>query len=605
MGDDDFTPRMVGSRTGERTRKSYLSHLGRKAGKFRAAGHVAKDRPSLHLRGRGAAAGSLLSVRQQQARSMTRRVTVKVARFRLRGNALARTSAHLRYIVRDGVSKDGSTPPLYNGYNDLADPHTFARLTKDDLGHFALIVSPEDGDQLPDLKPFVRRLMAQVEEDLGTSLDWLAVDHFDTGTPHTHILLRGSVENGGPLLIARDYISHGFRERAVDAMLVELGPDLSADQARHLRQEAQLPRVTDLDVRIMADSLSGGMVTTMHDAPFEQAQRTRRLRVLEQLGLAHPVGALTWQIDPDLPSRLQEVDRQAERLASLRRAAARVGLEQGRGGHRLYDTDHPPRHALVGALIADPSALSLANRITLMIDGADGQLHSVETVSDRQVMQLRAGMIIEVSAANVPAGDKYAVASAQPDIVTTRLKIELLSTLPLQLSVDFDGPTWLDQTLVSNDILLARDAGFGRELRTAQLQRQRWLIEQGLLVPGTMDQERTDPGLPQQANDKPTARSRLLATLRQREFLRIAGQLSEELGLEFVAHEKGDLVPGTMRQLVNLSQGRFAVFEDGYQFRLVPWDTTRKMMSGIGLPAHIGDGIDWPGGRSRGGPSIS
>ncbi|RKS94295.1 hypothetical protein DFR51_0001, partial [Sphingosinicella microcystinivorans] len=34
-------------------------------------------------------------------------------------------------------------------------------------------------------KPLVRRLMTDMEEDLGTKLDWVAVDHFNTGhRPH-------------------------------------------------------------------------------------------------------------------------------------------------------------------------------------------------------------------------------------------------------------------------------------------------------------------------------------------------------------------------------------------------------------------------------------
>lgn len=607
MEDDDFTPRMGNSRTGQGSRKSYLSHLGRKAGKFRAAGHAVKGRPSLHLWGRGAAAGSLLSVRQGQGRSMARRVAVKVVRFRLRGNAFARTSAHLRYIVRDGVSREGSIPPLYNGYNDRADPQKFARLSQDQQGHFAIVVSPEDGDQLSDLRPYVRRLMAQVEEDLGTSLDWLAVDHFDTGTPHTHILLRGSDEEGKPLLIARDYISHGFRERAVDAMGAELGPQLGGDQARQLRQETRLERVSDLDVRMVADRLEGGLVTAIHDDPFEQAQRTRRLRVLERLGLAQPAGALLWRFEPDLLSRLKEIDRQVQRLASLRLTAASVGLELGRGGHRISDPEHPPGHALVGALIEDARAMPLANMITLMIDGADGQLHNVEIASDPQIMQLRAGTIIRVSAAHPQVVDQHDAVEAQPDIIPNSLKVELLSTLSLPHLADFDGPTWLDQTLFGEEVVFARDAGFGRELRNAQWQRQRWLMEQGLLAPGTLDQERTDSDLLHQRTEKPTFHSRLLPALRQREFLRMAGQLSEELGLDFIEHEQGTPVAGTLRQLVDLSHGRFAVIEEGYQFRLVPWDVARKTMSGIGLPAasHMEDGVDWPNGRGRGGPSIS
>src|SRR3546814_2546097 len=56
--------------------------------------------------------------------------------------------------------------------------------------------------------------MTQMEEDLGTKLDWVAVDHFNTGHPHSHVMLRGRDDRGDNLVIAREYISHGIRERA-------------------------------------------------------------------------------------------------------------------------------------------------------------------------------------------------------------------------------------------------------------------------------------------------------------------------------------------------------------------------------------------------------
>src|SRR3546814_21110916 len=77
-----------------------------------------------------------------------------------------------------------------------------------------LIVSAEDGAEYPDLKPYVRRLMTQVEQDLGTKLDWVAVDHFNTERPHTHIVLRGVDDQGDNLVIARESLSPGLRERA-------------------------------------------------------------------------------------------------------------------------------------------------------------------------------------------------------------------------------------------------------------------------------------------------------------------------------------------------------------------------------------------------------
>ena len=45
----------------------------------------------------------------------------------------------------------------------------------------------------------MREQMQQMEADLGTKLDWIAVDHHNTGHPHTHILLRGVTEDGKTL----------------------------------------------------------------------------------------------------------------------------------------------------------------------------------------------------------------------------------------------------------------------------------------------------------------------------------------------------------------------------------------------------------------------
>jgi len=66
--------------------------------------------------------------------------------------------------------------------------------------------------------------MEQMEKDLGTQLDWVAVDHYNTAHPHTHIVLRGKDDKGDDLIIAREYIAHGMRERAAEIVSLDLGP---------------------------------------------------------------------------------------------------------------------------------------------------------------------------------------------------------------------------------------------------------------------------------------------------------------------------------------------------------------------------------------------
>jgi len=91
-------------------------------------------------------------------------------------------------------------------------------------------VSPEDAAELGDLKSYTRDLMHQMERDLQTRLEWVAVDHFDTEHPHTHIVLRGVADDGKDLIIARDYISHGDARAGVRAHDALVG---AAHTARH------------------------------------------------------------------------------------------------------------------------------------------------------------------------------------------------------------------------------------------------------------------------------------------------------------------------------------------------------------------------------------
>src|SRR3546814_17815790 len=84
-------------------------------------------------------------------------------------------------------------------------------------------------------------------EDLGTRLDWVAVDHYNTGHPHTHIVLRGRDDRGKDLVIARDYITTGMRERAAEIVSFDLGPRSDREVENRLRVVVGQERFTSLD----------------------------------------------------------------------------------------------------------------------------------------------------------------------------------------------------------------------------------------------------------------------------------------------------------------------------------------------------------------------
>jgi hypothetical protein len=125
--------------------------------------------------GRGAAWGTLASAGFMNKGG--RRAVVKVRIAKLRAGNLAAPRAHLRYLQRDGVDRSGEPGKLYGPELDEVDGSAFTDKCDGDRHQFRIIVSPDDGDRLADLKPFVRDMMQDVGRDLETKLDWVAVDH--------------------------------------------------------------------------------------------------------------------------------------------------------------------------------------------------------------------------------------------------------------------------------------------------------------------------------------------------------------------------------------------------------------------------------------------
>lgn len=219
----------------------------------------------------------------------SRRVIVKQRSVRAAWKD-GRARAHLRYVQRDGTSHDGERGRLYSATEDRADGDAFLDRGKDDRHQFRFIVSPEDGAELSDLTAYTRDFMQQVEADLGTKLDWVAVNHYNTGHPHVHIVVNGRDDTGGDLVINGDYLSAGLRERASELASLELGPVTEIEQTRKLSAEIDQDRFTRID-RAMAEEADARFLDLRHEpaAPrrqFERTLRLRRLGKLEKMGLA-------------------------------------------------------------------------------------------------------------------------------------------------------------------------------------------------------------------------------------------------------------------------------------------------------------------------------
>ena len=128
-------------------------------------------------------------------------------------------------------------------------------------------------------------------------------------------------------------------------------------------------------------------------------------------------------------------------------------------------------------------------------------------------------------------------------------------------------------------------------LRAAQAQRRQWLIEQGLA-------EERDGAV--------AYRPDMIAQLQRRELLRVAGQLSDELGLRFVEVAPSERIEGVLKRSVDLTSGRFALIEKSREFTLVPWRPVLERQIGKHVSGMMrGNSISWGFGRGRKGPEIS
>src|SRR5208283_2858123 len=121
-------------------------------------------------------------------------------------------------------------------------------------------------------------VMRQMELDLGTELDWVAVDHFNTGHPHSHVVIRGKDESGKDLIIAQDYITDGVRLRAQELATLELGPETDLELRSKLTAEISAERFTRVDRAMIAEA-SEGLLDLRPEAGQLRADFDRSLRI--------------------------------------------------------------------------------------------------------------------------------------------------------------------------------------------------------------------------------------------------------------------------------------------------------------------------------------
>ena len=287
-----------------------------------------------NTRGRGAKIAAALPSetgwsfdRSAGMRVRPRRVIAKMRIVKVRRLQSRAARAHLRYLQREGITFDGERQ-IYTALDDAADPGSFLDRGRDDRHQFRLIISPEDGAEVGSLRDFTRRLMVQIEHDLETTLDWVAIDHYNTGHPHTHIVIRGVTDQDKILYIAGDYITRGIRHRARDLVTLELGPQTERELGRGVRREIGQDRLTQLDRMLLEDATPEGLVD-LRIRPHPRYSRQLligRLQKLERMGLARAKAPNRWLLATNMERTLRRLGEDTDISQAMRQTIAEHGL---------------------------------------------------------------------------------------------------------------------------------------------------------------------------------------------------------------------------------------------------------------------------------------
>ncbi|HHT1453065.1 TPA: relaxase/mobilization nuclease domain-containing protein [Klebsiella pneumoniae] len=651
--DDDFRVRPSAPKNrGKGQGQSFVSKVLKQAGKA-SSGKSAVRRPG--AAGTGQRPGSRLGRGHTAARfagakltPMSRRVTIKTLLVNHQRASPQSLAKHLRYVERDGAGRDGEPGQAYGPQSDEADLDAFKERCADDRHHFRFIVSPEDGVELDDLRTYTRHLVNRMEADLGTRLDWVAVDHWNTDNPHTHLIVRGRDDTGKDLIIAGDYIAHGFRHRAAELATEWLGPRTELEIHQTLGREVEQERWTSLDRTLQREAGEDSRVRIERfNEPDLQRQRLLligRLQRLQRLGLADEVQPGTWAVHTDAEKTLRALGERGDIIRTMQRAM--------RGEPRELAVFEPgdDGRTILGRVAAKGLADELHDRGYLVIDGTDGKAHYVTLNARDELANYPTGAVVEVKgSADVRAADKNIASLASdglyradhhlaieqgravpgrdpqevvaahvrrlealrragvvervaeglwkvPDDMAERgrqydaqrlggVSVELKTHLPIERQVRVIGATWLDQQLIGGGRGLG-ELGFGGDAKQAMQQRANFLAEQGLA---------------ERRGQRVILARNLLGTLRSRELAQAAKDIAAETGLEHRSVTDGQRVAGIYRRSVMLSSGRYAMLDDGMGFSLVPWRPVIEPRLGQQLAAKvIGGSASWELGRKPG-----
>ncbi len=343
-----------------------------------------------------------------------RRVIVKFSVVKMGGRGGETQRLHLKYIEREGVGRDEERGVIFDRRNDETDIDGFRKRGLKDKHQFRVIVSAEDARELTDLRAFTRDLMSQMERDLGTRLDWVAANHYDTGTPHTHIVISGKDDMGRTLTIPRGYISYGMRFEAEKIVNMELGPIVQLEYGKRLALDIDRMRYTPLDRMVL--NLADGDTIDLSKTPVRGTEWTRRivvarLRKLAQMAMVEPCKGRKWTLDKDVRGQLIKLGLNTDIRKTYEKVLEQSGITRSNTFGRMYEPFHRRAKPLTGKIIGIGMQDDVNDKSYIVLDTTCGKAKYVAMGRGENIEGLGRGMTVHISPADVaPKNSDYTIA---------------------------------------------------------------------------------------------------------------------------------------------------------------------------------------------------
>jgi len=313
-------------RPGRKARSDRNSGVGVWSTAFRQVGRLIQMGKRASRRAASARKGSF----RDNARPCMQRCSVRLTYSKNKGGG--QWKAHGRYIARDSATaREGVKETGFSEHSDSVDIATSLDSWQKagDERFFKLIISPEFGSQL-DLAKHTREIVARMEKDLNTKLEWVAAAHFNTDHPHVHLALRGRNDRGETLRLDRSYVKSGIRKHAQELATNQIGYRTGTQVLDSQKKEVAQHRYTSLDTLIAKQQRPKNDLwfeirqkdatgPEIFDSPQEERARllTSRLRTLAKMGLANRLQNDSWEVRKDFEQVLRAMQKAQDRQKLL------------------------------------------------------------------------------------------------------------------------------------------------------------------------------------------------------------------------------------------------------------------------------------------------